>query len=498
MGRPRASLGICLSLVLVVTACGGSAPAASVASSTGTRAAPSASSSGPGLGASGLRPSGPAGSTGAGAGGSAGPVTLTVRDHQDLHIQALSSLLPQFEATMAARGQPVRVVLQTGPTDDVAFVDQLEADDAAGSGPDLTSFPPTYVPPLVAAGDLLDLTDRLAAWPDWSAHFYPLLRARAVQADGRIYSVPRGANVIQLFYWPEVLAASGIPTTPPATWDDLIARMVQLRTATGRPPLLIPSGASWGSGGFIEGFADLVLGAGGRIYCTAGQTGCPARGGWIVRGPAYTAAFDLYARLVADQLLPVQPLLGAEPWTPTKYFSFPAGQLAVTTQGTWGWTFDWGPDGHAPIADLTHRVRTWPFPTTDGSAPFVYGAENWMWAISARTAHPDLAFTLLQWLTTGAPLAQDIAAVGNLSPRDDIDGIPPYRDVPYLAEGDLLREGLARSFPTRPGLDQVGLAAAAATQQILLGRLDGPGAADLFARTVTNALGAQAVVTLTP
>ncbi|HEX5467346.1 MAG TPA: extracellular solute-binding protein, partial [Candidatus Limnocylindrales bacterium] len=426
------------------------------------------------------------------------PVTITVRDHQDLHLQAMATLLPQFEQAMAARGQPVHVVLQSGPDDDVAFVAQLEADDAAGRGPDLTSFPPPYVPALVAAGDLLDLTDRLVAWPDWSAHFYPLLRARAVQQNGRIYSVPRGANVIQLFYWPAVLSANGIATNAPASWDDLVARMVALRAATGRPPLLIPSGASWGSGGFIEGFSDLILAAGGTVYCPTGDLRCPDHGGWVVRGPAVTTAFDLYAELVKDGLLPVQPLLGADPWTPTKYFSFPAGQLAVTTQGTWGWTFDWGPDGHAPIPDLVHRVKTWPFPTTDGQSPFVYGAENWMWAIAADSAHPDLAFELLQWLTTGPALAQDIAAVGNLSPRDDIDGVPPYRDVPYLAEGDLLRAGVARSFPTRPGLDEVGQAAAQATQQILLRRLDGPGAADLFARTVTAALGQDAVVDVLP
>lgn len=425
-------------------------------------------------------------------------VTITVRDHQALHVQAMSTLLPQFEAMMAAAGTPVHVVLQEGPVDDVAFEAQLEADYAAGRGPDLTSFSPIYVPTLVAKGDLLDLTDRLAAWPDWSQDFYPLLRQRAVQPDGRIYSVPRGANIIQLFYWPEVLSANGISTDQPATWDDLIARMVRLKDATGRPPILIPSGASWGSGGFIEGFADLVLAAGGSIYCEAGASACPVNGGWIVRSPAYTAAFDLYARLVSLGLLPVQPLLGPDPWTPTKYFSFPAGQLAVTTQGTWGWTFDWGPNGHAPIRDLVHRINTWKFPTTDGSPPFVYGAENWMWAISATSAHPDIAFELLKWMSTGAALAQDIAAVGNLSPRAGIDNIPPYSNAPYLTEGALLSAGVARSVPTRPGLDQVGQAAAAATQGILTGAFDGPQAADYFARSLTVALGRENVVSLGP
>jgi multiple sugar transport system substrate-binding protein len=397
------------------------------------------------------------------------PITLTVWDHQAPRLQAMASLLPRFEAQMAAQGVDVKVQLVSGDATDQVFADQLRTAYAAGTGPDLTSFTPDLAPSFESQGWLLDLTSRLAAWNDWQAHFYPVLRQRVTNEDGHIYTVPRGADVVQLFYWPSVLAAYGIPTTQPRTWDDLLARMRLLEQRTGRPPLLIPSGTAWGSGGFQEGFVDLALASGCPLY---------QDGAWVAASPGLLDAFQLYATLVHDRLLPVGALDQPQPWEPTKYVSFPAGLLAVTTQGTWGWTYDWGPQGRAPIDDVSQRVRTWQFPGLNGQQPFVWAAENWDWAISARSAHPDLAFALLQFLTTGQPLAVDLAAVGSLAPRDDVLGYPPYAQVFYSSEERLLATG--RSLPYHEGIDRVANAAAAATQAILDGRTDGPAAMALY------------------
>ena len=50
--------------------------------------------------------------------------------------------------------------------------------------------------------------------------------------------------------------------------------------------------------------------------------------------------------------LPVQPLLNPEPWVQPKYKDFPAGKLLIETCGTWCWSFDYGPNGTAPITTL--------------------------------------------------------------------------------------------------------------------------------------------------
>ncbi len=386
---------------------------------------------------------------------------------------------------MATKGRVIEVEIVEGPENDEEFRAQIEAAYAAGSPPDLTSYPGAFVPDFAAQGYLFDLTDRLAAWPDWVGHFYETLRRRTIQDDGAIYSIPRGANVLQLFYRKDVLEANGISTDQPRSWAELIARMSELRERTGRPSLLIPGGKSWGGGGFDEGFINLMLGTDSSLYDDATDR-------WIVRSAGLRSVFSFYETITKEGILPVEPLLGASPWEPTKFLTFPAGDLAVTTQGTWGWTFDWGPNGRAPIPNLRQKVSTWRFPTEDGSDPFVWAAENWMWTISAKTEHPDEAFELLTWLNSGEALAIDLTAVGNVAPRDDIATISPYGDQPFLVEDERLLP-IGRSFKARVGIDKIQQAAAVATEGVISGRLTADEAAEEFARIATQGLGAGRV-----
>jgi multiple sugar transport system substrate-binding protein len=308
---------------------------------------------------------------------------------------------------------------------------------------------------------------------------------RALDENGRIWAVPRGATVIQLFYRRDVLESFGVSTEQPRSWDELVGRMHELRDAMDRPPILIPAGEAWGGGTFDEGFIQLMLGTESPLYDTEA-------GRWIVRSPGLDSVFALYERLTVDRLLPVAPLLEPNPWEPTKYQTFVDGDLAVVTQGTWGWTFDWGPLGRMPIDDLEDRVATWAFPTERGGDPFVWAAESWGWTVSAASDHPDEAWELIRWLSTGPALAADLTAVGNLSPRDDIRGVSPYADQAVLiAEEPLL--GIGRSFRPRVGIKDVQDAVGEVTEGIITGRLTAAEASDAFARQVTDALGADAV-----
>ena len=169
----------------------------------------------------------------------------------------------------------------------------------------------------------------------------------------------------------------------------------------------------------------------------------------------------------------------------------------ITTQGSWGWVFDWGPPptGARPIPGIYDgKVDTWAFPSKAANDNFVWSAEDWMWTVSAKSKHPDEAFALLQCLNTGAPLAMDVAAVGNLAPRDDIRDIAPYKDMPYLIKmEELMTSG--RTFKAQVGIDKIQQAVGDATEQILLDKMDGNQAADFFTQQATDLLGPDAVET---
>lgn len=413
------------------------------------------------------------------------PIVLTLVEHQDLRIQALKEVLPDFEAAMAAQGKNVTVELVEQVMSDQEFQTKLALDYNAGNAADVIEYPSSWTIDFAAAGYLLDLTDRLAGWSDWEDHFYPIIREQATNADGRNFYLPGGASIIQLFYRTDVLEANGISTEQPTSWQELIDRMVELEGEMGEPPILFPAGTSWGGGTFAEGFIHVFLGTGGELYNEE-------TGKWIVKSQALTDSLAFYEQLVANDLLPVDALLNPEPWEPTKYVAFPAGDLAVTTQGSWGWRYDWGPDGATPIDGLFDKVKVWAFPTQDGPETFVYAAGAWGWTINSQTEHPDEAFELLKFLTTGEAHATLITAVGDLAARDDIGDVPPYSEQSVLVEAEkLLPTG--RFFQDRAGIDKIHQGIGQATEAILTGERTAEEAAADFAAEMTELLGADMV-----
>jgi multiple sugar transport system substrate-binding protein len=411
-------------------------------------------------------------------------VELTLLDHQELRVNALRELVPKFESEMAAQGRNIKVRLLEGPASDAEFETKITLDYSTGNAADVISSGAGPVPNYVAAGYLLDLTDMVNAWDEYQ-HVYQVLRDEMVQADGRIYSVPREATVMQLFYRKDVLEENGVSTEQPQSWADLQFRMEELKAKLGKHPILIPAGESWGGGTFWEGFVHLILGTDSQLYDESD-------GKWVVRSPGLTSVFNYYESLTEADLLPVRALLNPEPWVPTKYEAFPRGELAVTTCGTWCWIFDWGPGARGEIPDIHDKVATWEFPTEQGDGTFIWGASGWLWTISATTAHPEEAFELVKWLASGEALASHLVAIGAAAPMDNIQDVAPYADMPYLIDAEKSLER-GRSFQARVGLDKIAQAVGEATEEIVSRRLTGEEAADMFAEQVTRLMGADNV-----
>jgi multiple sugar transport system substrate-binding protein len=414
------------------------------------------------------------------------PVELTLMDHQKPRVDLLRKLLPQFEQAMKAQGKQITVKLVEGPAEDGAFKSKLTLDYNSGNAPDVTSIGAADATSFAASGYLLDLTDRLNEWPDWQ-RFYQRLRDEAVQPDGRIYYVPREATIMQLWYRKDILEDQGISTEQPRSWQELLERGRQGKQAVGTPTVLFPAGKQWGGGTFGEGFIHLMLGTDSQLYDTQQKK-------WIVRSPGLTSTLKFYEQLTNEGLLPVQPLLNPEPWVQPKYKDFPAGKLLIETCGTWCWSFDYGPNGTAPIKDITNKVATWNFSTETGSgAPFAYGASGWTWAITQKSEHHDQAFELVKWLASGEFMAQNAVTIGAAAPRDDLADVKPYSDQPELLEAEKQLAG-ARSFPPPEGTDRFQQAVADATEAVISKKATGDEAAAMLADQAKQLLGPDKVL----
>ena len=263
----------------------------------------------------------------------------------------------------------------------------------------------------------------------------------------------------------DLLAEAGIPEDQPQSWAELldIARKVRANSRA-EYALMFPMGAIWGHGPWGEGFKHMLLGS-STPYIRAED------GRIVAQSQGLLETFEFYETLVQEEMFQIDAMLAPLPHVIPKYQQFPAGVLAMETQGTWGWRFDYGPEGASPIENITDKVGTWAFPTRDGSRPpYVVGSMGPVFMINAQTEHPDLAWEVLK-LTTGAEaIGRFSLSVGAIAPRIDArEAYPPYAENPQILADEERLANLV-NIPPFEGQQAVQLAVATATEHLLLGR----------------------------
>ncbi|WP_326806790.1 extracellular solute-binding protein [Streptomyces sp. NBC_01186] len=413
--------------------------------------------------------------------GEDGPVTIKLLEYQEARADVVKALIPEFERAMAKRGKEVKVELVADTLTDDQFRTKITQQLHSGTAPDVIDMGGSNVTGLAGAGYLLKLDKYLDKWDGWD-QYYGSVKDGARQPDGGYYSLPHEASLQSLFYRKDVLERLGVDTSQPRTWDELIGRMKQVKAKTGEAPMVLPAGTAWGAGSWTEGLLPLVANTGSPLFDRESRK-------WTLKSKGLSATFDLYEDLVKEDLLPVRDLQNPNPWEPTKYKKFPDGKIVVAAQGSWGWKYDWGPEGAAPIKNVREKVGTWDYPAlVPGTEPHSISGGGYVFSVNAKSEHPDAAAELVKWLSSGKPLAKQLTAVGALAPRKDLSGTAPYKDEPTLREAE--RKLTTSVQPTLgDGEDQVSQAVQGATAKIVTGDADGSQAAADFAEEAEELLG---------
>ncbi len=410
---------------------------------------------------------------------SSSPIILKLAQHQSIRQKIDLAVLPLFQSQMAAQGYNVRVELVETTLPDNNYQTLVTERYSAGTAPDVDDYGSSWVPGFAEAGYLLDLSPYLTAWSQWP-QFYSSVVGALKQPNGAMYGLIHEWATQQLFYRYDVLQKLGINTAQPGSWPELITRLQQIKAKTGQPPLIVPIGTQWASP--EQGMYNVLLGTGSPLYDQQSKK-------WVVKSAGINYVFDLIYTLNNDGLIPTQDLLNPTPWEPTKYKAFVEGTMPVSFQGTWGWDYDWGPNGSAPIAGLDAKVKTWDFPAIQSnSAPYVDATAGWAYTVSANTKHPAEAVKLVEFLTTGKALAELLVAVGDASPRSGIADLAPYSQNPKLLQAEQ-EFRIAKTFPPYPDQDQADEAWEKAEDGILDGGMTGSQAAGMFAQLATQLIG---------
>jgi multiple sugar transport system substrate-binding protein len=413
------------------------------------------------------------------AGPGASVATIRIAEHRQPRIDALNKAIPRIEKQL---GVIIEVIEYPAPEKD--YLSKLLTELGAGNAPDLfTANFDSDIPDMVSAGYLAPITAEVKAW-DGYPQLFDVAKKLSTSGDGQIYALDSMLLVQQLYFRRDLLEKAGISTVQPTSWKDLLDRAREIKAKTGKYGLLLPAGISWGPGAFNEGFTLFVPGS--KTPQIVNDDGTLNLNGEGVRD-----IFRLYKSLIDEDLMPINPLLGPEPWVIPKYVMFPAGDLMATTCGTWCYIYDWGKDSKNPVPDVTKNVGTWAVPGMEGGLSVTISGSN-IWAVNAKSAHVDLTKKVLLALSSVDATVNYAALVGNIPARrdaaDDRDFQALTELVPVLKNVD---NGIF--LRSTPGYSVVSEGVARATEALLRKQTDAAGAQAILVKYVKDLLGDDAV-----
>lgn len=403
--------------------------------------------------------------------------TLRMAVHEPDQMRAIQQTL---DVLQDAAGVEIELVEYPTPRSD--YLTKLLTELAAGNAPDIFSVPGT-VADMAEAGYLLPITAQIEAWDGYD-HLFEVAKELARSPDGEIYIVPTLLGIQQIYYRRDILEAAGISTDQPHSWEELIDRAREIKDKTGKFALLFPAGVSWGQGAFNEGFQHLIVGSSTPELTTED-------GKLNLRSEGVREVFEFYKTLIDEDLMPIQPLLGPEPWVIPKYEMYPAGELVATTCGSWCYRRDWGPESRNPIPNITEAVGTWTIPGKD-AGEFVMVGLSYAWAVNPRAIDTEAATKVI--LAMGSVQSEVAGAVeiGLIPTRVDAGDDPVFQEqhelVPIhkaVENGTFLKQNA--------GFAAVAEGVARGTEALLRHETDAAGAQDILVNYVIDILGEDAV-----
>ncbi|MEO6057908.1 MAG: ABC transporter substrate-binding protein [Gemmatimonadales bacterium] len=343
---------------------------------------------------------------------SGGPAIITFPGSA---LGAEGEVLRRQVARFMAMHPEIRVVQR--PTPDAAdqrhqlYVQWL---NAGVSEPDILQLDVIWTPEFAAAGWILDL-DRFEPPID---SFFPATVAANRWRD-RLYAVPWFVDVGMLYWRTDLMA------TAPATFADLEREARRATTERGVPYGLVWQGARYE--GLVAVFTEYLGAHGGRILDNGRVTvGSPAG----VR--ALTAMRD---EIYRDGVVPTAVLTWHEE---ESRFAFQNGQSAFMRN----WPYAYALMGDRADSRVAGRYAVAPMPAAPGGRPTATLGGSQL-AINARSAHPEAAWALIEYLTQPAQMLERAQVVGQFPTR------PALYDDPALADALAIPPAQAREVIER-------------------------------------------------
>lgn len=289
-------------------------------------------------------------------------VTLTYAMWDSTQAKSLRTLLDEFEDKNPGIKVNVEV---TGWSD---YWTMLEAGATGGSLPDVFWMHSNEIYRYASNGMLLDLTDKISSSNQVDVSKYPDGLVKIYNYEGKQYAVPKDFDTIGLWYNKTMFDAAGLSYPDETwTWDDLYNAAKTL-TKDGTYGILAPLHNQ-------EGYYNFVYQNGGTIITDDKKSGYD--------DPKTIEALEFYIKLIHEGL------------SPEVYGDGGRAEMVQNGVAAMGFFGSWNLSGFTDNEAMAENFDVAVLPKQERQASIYNGLGN---AVAFNTKHPEEAWKLVEYL----------------------------------------------------------------------------------------------------
>ena len=317
----------------------------------------------------------------------------------------------------------------------------------------------------IKAGYLRPLDPYLKNWSDWGK-FADTAKGAAKASDGKTYGIPDGTDTRGLWYNKHVFAKAGLPADwQPKTWADVLdaARAIKSKVP-GVTPINVYSGKASGEATSMQAFEMLLYGTDNPLYDNKS-------GKWVVGSKGFLDSLRFIKTVYGEKLGPSpQDATDATLGNKISQEWLPKDKVGIALDGSW-LPNTWQSTGPRPWPQWSQVLGQAPMPTENGQAPGkVSLSGGWTWAISSKSANPDVAWKLISTLQTPQNAAKYAVAGTQIAVRSDVAEDATYKEAnaKYPVFTDLV--SVTKYRPAYPEYPQISNQIQVATEAVMTGQ----------------------------
>jgi multiple sugar transport system substrate-binding protein len=281
----------------------------------------------------------------------------------------IKPLITEFEA------KNPKIKVQYSKQSNRQYRERLQAAIERGDGPDIFRYHNTWVPML--KNQLAPIPETVMTVSQFKDAYYPVATGDLVGGQ-IIYGIPLMIEGLGLYYNEDIFAAAGL-TSPPATWEELLALVPKIAKPEGNG--FAVSAIALGTTGNIENYSDIL----GTMFMQNGANLA------IPKGKEAEETLAFYHKFAN----PTDPVYTWNETMDNSMYAFANGKVAMILAPSWR-AFD--------IIEMAKQVnpalkfKIAPIPQLPGNT--TTWASYWVEGISEKSKYKKQAAEFMQFLTS--------------------------------------------------------------------------------------------------